>query len=341
MSLPSCATAIATLATSLLISLAANAQTSAPPSAPDQGQVMLVLDASGSMWGQMAGRSKIEIARSAVADMLAVWPSGQAIGLMAYGHRNKGRCDDIETLRVPSTTDKRDILQSVNALQPKGMTPITAAVRMAAEQLRFSERKATVILVSDGEETCQADPCALGAELEKLGVDFTAHVIGFDIARGSQAEKQLRCLASTTGGRYLDARDATSLSVALKTVSKAPPPAAPAPAVKTTTGKEWLPDVQLWWEAGSRIEGAAHARDSELGVVDFTMTQTARDCQAMCTRHPACGAWIFNPPGSYFIDHPRCDLKGLGGALRIESMDKGQGWVSGVKPGAQVIFKSE
>ncbi|NUP86620.1 MAG: VWA domain-containing protein [Burkholderiaceae bacterium] len=318
---------------------AAHAQAMPPPkssaSAVAPGQSMLVLDASGSMWGQISGRPKIEIARDAVDRMLASWPQGQQLGLMAYGHRSKGDCADIELLRPPGPVDRPSLMQAVRSLQPKGMTPISASVRLAAEQLKYSERKATVVLVSDGEETCQADPCAVGRQLEQLGVDFTAHVIGFDIAKGSKAEQQLRCLASSTGGRYLDARDAASLNDALRSVSQAQP----APKVNVTDGREWLPDTMLWWEAGTQIEGGAHARESELGVQPLTLKQTARDCQAMCMRHPACGAWVYNPTGSYFIDHPRCDLKGTSGALRAEKTEPGEGWVSGVKPGARIMYQ--
>ncbi len=201
----------------------------AAPSGP--GSAMLVLDASGSMWGQIDGKTKIEIAREAVGAMLQSWPRNQQLGLMAYGHRSKGNCADIEVLKAPATVDVAAMQQTVNALQPKGMTPISASVRMAAEQLKFSERKATVILVSDGEETCHADPCALGAELEKLGVDFTAHVVGFDIDKNPKAKAQLQCLASSTGGRYLDAKDAGELNKALREVTQAPPAAPAKPKV--------------------------------------------------------------------------------------------------------------
>ena len=61
---------------------------------------MLVPDAFGSMWGE--GRAKIEIAREAVASMLASWPANQQIGLMAYGHRSKGSYTDIEVLKQPA-----------------------------------------------------------------------------------------------------------------------------------------------------------------------------------------------------------------------------------------------
>jgi hypothetical protein len=192
--------------------------------APAPSQSILVLDASGSMWGQIDGRPKIAIAREAVGAMLEEWKDGD-LGLMAYGHRRKGDCEDIELLIEPSGFDAAAIRRQVNALNPKGMTPISASVRRAAEQLRFTEQKATVILVSDGDETCQADPCALGAELEGLGIDFTAHVIGFDIETGSKAQQQLQCLASSTGGRYLAAKDAGELDRALQTIAQPPAPA--------------------------------------------------------------------------------------------------------------------
>ena len=200
------------------------------------GTAMLILDASGSMWGQIQGRTKIEIAREAVGSMLKNWPSNQQLGLMAYGHRSKGNCADIEVLKTPAAVNVAAMQQAVNALQPKGMTPISAAVRMAAEQLKFSERKATVILVSDGEETCNADPCALGAELEKLGVDFTAHVVGFDLPEG-KARAQLQCLAKSTGGRYVEARNAAELNIALGQLAQEAPAAPPKPIAKLKPAK--------------------------------------------------------------------------------------------------------
>ena len=46
----------------------------------------------------------------------------------------------------------------------------------------FGRRKGTAVLVSNGIETCVADPCTVAAELKKAGVGFVAHVIGFDVA---------------------------------------------------------------------------------------------------------------------------------------------------------------
>ncbi len=197
-------------------------------------QTMLVLDASGSMWGQIDGRSKVEIAREAVGEIVTNWNSEHHLGLIAYGHRRKGDCADIETLIPAGPLDRAAFMNVVNGLNAKGMTPLSQAVIDAAAALRSSEQKATVILVSDGEETCNLDPCAVGAELEASGVDFTAHVIGFDI-QNPVHQAQLRCLAENTGGRYFNARNASELGSALQGAVSASTKAAPPPASATLT----------------------------------------------------------------------------------------------------------
>lgn len=180
--------------------------------------VMVVFDMSGSMWGQVDGMAKVEIARTAFDGLLTDWDTNNTrTGLIAYGHRERGNCADIETLATPG--DGSDIATLVAGLTPIGMTPLSDAVRQAAEVLRFTEEAATVVLLSDGVENCSADPCAVGAELEALGLDFTAHVIGFDIADGDKA--QLQCLADTTGGQYFDASDAGELANAMDGVMQA------------------------------------------------------------------------------------------------------------------------
>lgn len=177
---------------------------------------MVVFDASGSMWGQIDGKTKIEIARTAVSDISKSFAADQAVGLMAYGHRRKGDCGDIETLVVPAQGSATAIQQSVATLQPKGKTPLSQAVKMAAEQLKYTENEAEVVLITDGIETCDLDPCAVASELESLGIDFKAHVIGFGLS--DDQGKQVACMADITGGQYVAAADAAGLNQALNQV---------------------------------------------------------------------------------------------------------------------------
>ena len=204
----------------LIFSLSANAA----------DRTIIVLDASGSMWAQIDGKSRIEIAKETVRTVVGNLPPDREIGLMVYGHRDKGSCEDIELVVPPAAGTSAAIIAATNKISPKGKTPLSAAVKQAAEALKYTEEKATVILVTDGLETCNADPCALGAELEKAGVDFTAHVVGFGL---TEAEgKKVACLATNTGGQYIQASDAKSLTKALTTTvlkTETPPPP-PKPA---------------------------------------------------------------------------------------------------------------
>lgn len=220
--------------------------------------VAIVLDASGSMWGQIDGRSKIEIAREAVAGIVADWEPDNHIALVAYGHTRKGDCGDIQTLIPLGPLDAGTFMAQVNALNPKGMTPLSQATITAAQALRASEQKATVVLVSDGEETCDMDPCAVGAELARSGVDFTAHVIGFDVNDPTH-QAQLRCLAENTGGRYFNARDAGELGTAIRG------------AVQASTAAEALPP------ANASLEPKGSARITLPLEVEWSGPADARD----------------------------------------------------------------
>ncbi|MCV2886951.1 VWA domain-containing protein [Ruegeria aquimaris] len=247
----------AALACCLPLSLAAQERPSA----------ILVLDASGSMWGQIEGEAKIEIARRVVGDLLATLPTDQPLGLTVYGHRRKGDCGDIETLTLPAAGNRAAIAEAVAGLKPKGKTPMLDAVRQAAEALRYTEEKATVILVSDGVETCDADPCATAAALEAAGVDFTAHVVGFDID-DPQALAQMQCLADQTGGTFRSAANAEELGAALTAAATVKPDPAPGPARLIYSATEaygsTFREVEVVWEVYT--EDGAQAMDATQGI---------------------------------------------------------------------------
>jgi Ca-activated chloride channel family protein len=192
-------------------------------------QAIIVLDGSGSMWGQIDGKPKLEIARETLARVLADLPADTELGLMAYGHREKGNCNDIELVVPPGPGNAGAISAAAARMKFLGMTPLGESVSRAARELRFTEQKATVILITDGLETCKADPCAVASALEESGVDFTAHVVGFGLS--DEEGKQVACLAENTGGRYFAADDAEGLARALsETVIEVPAVPPPPPA---------------------------------------------------------------------------------------------------------------
>lgn len=177
---------------------------------------MHVLDGSGSMWGQVDGTNKIVTARIVISSLLADWGPEIALGLMSYGHRRKGDCRDIEVLISPRAGQEDDVAARIDAIDPNGKMPLSAAVRRAARELRNTENPATVQLVTDGLETCDTSPYRVTAELDAAGVDFTAHAIGFDIA--AEDAGQVACIAKNSGRRFVRTANAAELVSALSAV---------------------------------------------------------------------------------------------------------------------------
>lgn len=193
--------------------------------------VIVIMDSSGSMWGQIDGMTKRDIARQAVRDLTAARPEVASAGLIAYGHRRQGDCNDIELVRLPGAD--APLADAVDLLVPTGKTPLTAAVRTAADALQQEGVEVTVILVTDGVETCNADPCAAGAEIAARAFPITVHIVGFGLS--AEEGRQVSCLAELTGGRYLGAASASDLAQALDKVAATVEDGSPEAATASAT----------------------------------------------------------------------------------------------------------
>jgi Ca-activated chloride channel family protein len=215
-------------------------------------RTIVILDASGSMWAQIDGRPKLKIAQQSLRTALQSVPADAEIGFMAYGHREKGSCEDIQLIVPPQAGSASAIVQAADSMKFLGKTPLTAAVRQAAEALKYTEDKAKVILITDGIETCGGDPCALGKELEAKGIDFTADVVGFGLT--AEEGRQVACLAENTGGKYIQASDEAALEGALAETVAAPEPAPePQPAAEPAKPEfNFMPTVVMA-EGGAAI----------------------------------------------------------------------------------------
>jgi len=243
----------ASAAASSMPKKAAAPKASSPEAGSGPARMVLVLDGSGSMWGRIDGKAKIAIAKEVMADLIDQIPADFQTGLMVYGHRRKGDCNDIEMLIPVGPHNPAAMKAKVQAISPKGKTPLSESVRQAARALRYTEERATVLLISDGLETCDVNPCELAAELAMSGVDFTVHVIGFDISKEDQA--RLRCLADKTGGLFLAADSAGALRDALfatvEKVKEPPPPVVEDPGTATLNAPPSVPagsDFKVQWE---------------------------------------------------------------------------------------------
>ena len=175
------------------------------------------------MWGQIDGTAKITIAQVVVARILGNFPADQGLGLTVYGHRERGNCTDIETNVAPAPGTVNEIVAAMNAIKPLGKTPMTDAMIAAAKALHHTEGTATVLLVSDGVETCNSDPCAAARLLEQASITFTTHIVYFSVS-DLDLLAQMQCLTKETGGRFLTASNADKLDLAMTAKVMETPP---------------------------------------------------------------------------------------------------------------------
>jgi len=182
--------------------------------------VMVVLDASGSMNQDDAPGPRIDAAKAAVNSLIDGLPGQAQVGLQVYGtgtgstDAEKGAgCTDIKTLVPVGPLDAGALKSQVDSVVAAGYTPIGNALRAAADALP-NEGPRSIVLVSDGEDTCAPPgPCDVAGELHQQGIDLIIHTVGFKV--DASAREQLSCIAQATGGTYSDAADAGQLTQAL------------------------------------------------------------------------------------------------------------------------------
>ena len=210
----------------------------------DKSLIFYILDGSGSMWGRVDGKPKIQVAKEVMNTLLTETPDDIQCGIMVYGHRKKGDCSDIEIIVPVGKLDRKAAIGKIKRIAPKGKTPISDSISMAIEEIKGTEYAATIVLVSDGIETCGKDPCALTKSLKESGINFVMHVVGFGVKGG--AAKQLACIAEAGGGKYFSSSNAADLLAALNQIKesvvekkeiKAAPVPEPAPVEQKISKK--------------------------------------------------------------------------------------------------------
>lgn len=210
-------------AVSLFTPLLAASQNPPTDAAAPAPKLLLVLDASGSMNEQdPSGGTKMQAAKQALTSVVQSLPGGVDVGLRVYGATERGgtptpaACADTQLVHAPGPLDKAALTSAIAGFEAKGETPIAHSLGEALKDLG-STGKRSLILVSDGEESCVPDPCPVIETLLASGVDVRIDTVGFGV--NPLARKQLQCIARAGGGQYYDARDARHLAASLSKLS--------------------------------------------------------------------------------------------------------------------------
>ncbi|MCR4426956.1 MAG: VWA domain-containing protein, partial [Firmicutes bacterium] len=208
----------------LLVVLSAQWIVPAPAGAVSAGDsktyIEFILDASVSMTARLEGRkTRMDVAREVMEELIRELPEtpGLEIALRVYGAelvRGMAPCEDSVLVQgfKPVRDARGPMITAVRDMKPKGMTPIGLSLELAAKDFpRDPDARKIVVLVTDGEESCGADPCAISRRLQEQGLMLKPYVVGFALSEKQAA--LVRCI-----GEYFEASDTASLRKALTSI---------------------------------------------------------------------------------------------------------------------------
>lgn len=167
-------------------------------------RILFVLDASGSMYANMGNDTRIVVAKRLLSRLVDSLESLDEVelALRVYGHQSpktQRNCKDTK-LEVGFRSKNHSLIkEEIRNIRPKGTTLIAYSLEQAAYDFPSSEGvRNVIILITDGLEECEGDPCAVSAALQKQGVILRPFIIGLGLNDDFKA--QFECV-----GRFFEA----------------------------------------------------------------------------------------------------------------------------------------
>lgn len=310
---------------------------------PSEGPAVVVFDGSGSMWGTIGTERppKYELLQGALRQTLSTLSPNVKLGLVAFGHRRRGDCGDVQVLAEPAPGAPDRVIGLAERISPRGRGPLSQALKVAASRIP-ADRPGSVIAIHDGPDNCSQDPCAAAQEIARTHPKTRVFMIGFGLPRADA--QRVQCVAEATGGRVFETQDTAGLEAALseamtlaglERVDPATGVAVPAPQAAIPPKAAGAPGLRL---SASLAQGGP----SVTQPVAWTIAKaSAPDTVVAAGRAPDFAAEL--EPGSYVVtarlgeasarqtaevgsDGPTDVQVGLGaGAVKLAARANGEG----------------
>lgn len=190
--------------------------------------VMVILDASGSMANYEGDETRMDAAENAIHKFVSALPDEANVGLRIYGHEGTGKvgdqalsCKSSELIYPIAPYEEASFNEALKKATPAGWTPIGLALKEAKKDLAAFKGEANtniVYLVSDGISTCEDDPVGAAKSLYDSDITPIVNVIGFNVDQ--EGQKQLQDIATATEGAYQNVTNAEGLEKQLNEANK-------------------------------------------------------------------------------------------------------------------------
>lgn len=170
--------------------------------------VLIILDLSKSMNEQLNNdETKIDVAKKAVSDVLKSLPDNTNVGLRVYGHKSgllgMNQCHKTDLIAPIAANNRTKIINDIKNLYPNGVTPIEYSLKRAIDDFKDITGSKRIVLISDGIDTCNGNPCSFARKLKNSGQDIKVDVISFGKnINNFSLDSQLQCIALATKGSF-------------------------------------------------------------------------------------------------------------------------------------------
>jgi Ca-activated chloride channel family protein len=188
----------------ILLAQSANLIAQPKKDEPRTTRILFILDGSQSMLTEWESGTKMTVAQELLSDLVDSLAdlSHVEMALRVYGHQKPvppQDCSDTK-LEVPfSKKNTQKIKSKLRSIRPKGTTPIAHSLELSISDFpKSTECRNIIILITDGIESCDGDPCAVSLRLQKSGIILKPFVIG--IGLDDRYKETFDCV-----GRYYNA----------------------------------------------------------------------------------------------------------------------------------------
>lgn len=201
----------------IFYSFSSKAQVNPPKKEKPTTRILFIFDASQSMIGQWNSGMKMDIAKKLFSNLLDSLANVEnlELALRIYGHQKPyppGDCNDTR-LEIPfGKFNVPRIKSKMETIQPTGTTPIANSLKEAANDFKYCNNcRNLIILITDGIESCEGNPCEVSMELQKKGIFIRPFIIG--VGLDEDAKSAFECV-----GKYYDASTEESFKTILNIV---------------------------------------------------------------------------------------------------------------------------
>ncbi len=189
----------------------------------ERTRILFLVDASLSMKNEWKGGSKWEVAKAAlqqIADSIALVPNCET-GMRVFGHLypepDKNCHDSRLEVRIDSS-NTRSIKKKLEEIRPKGITPLVYSLEKSVNDFAGIPAKNVIIVITDGEDACNRDPCSVALLLQKNNITLRPYIIGMAL-QGKNID-EMQCMGKLYNTNSAEEFYRTLLDVVAESVAK-------------------------------------------------------------------------------------------------------------------------